>query len=64
MMNLEAKETRMVILGLKSLKKDYQEKMATLSDEEDEYVYLANDLVLLESLIGGFESTYAIKIAE
>ncbi len=64
MMNLEAKETRMVILGLKSLKKDYQEKMATLSDDEDEYVYLANDLVLLESLIGGFENTYATKIAE
>ena len=64
MMNLEAKETRMVILGLKSLKKDYQEKMATLSDDEDEYVYLANDLVLLESLIGGLENTYATKIAE
>ena len=42
-MNLEAKEHRLVILGLKKLLEDTVEKMNALSDEDDERVHLSND---------------------
>ncbi len=60
-MELQAKETRMVILGLKKLLADTQSTLDHLSNEEEEYVFLANDLVLLDSMVAGFEEEYRQK---
>ena len=45
-MELEAKEMRMVILGLKRLLEDTKNQIAHVSDEDDEYTYLTNDAML------------------
>jgi hypothetical protein len=60
-MELEAKEHRMVILGLKKLLEDTTSKMSELSEEDDDYVYLSNDAMLIDSMIQGFESEYQEK---
>ena len=60
-MELEAKETRMVILGLKKLLNEVQSRPQGLSDEDDEYVFLANDAALLEVMISRFEDEYQIR---
>jgi hypothetical protein len=60
-MELEAKEHRLVILGLKRLLQDTVEKMESHSDEDDEYSFLSNDAMLLESMIRGFEEEYRTK---
>ena len=57
-MDLAAKETRMVILGLKKLLEDTTEKMQNFSEEDDEYIFLANDAMLLDTMIHGFEEEY------
>lgn len=60
-MNLEAKEQRLVILGLKKLLKDTVEKMNALSDEDDEWVNLSNDAMLIDTMINGFEEEYRLR---
>ncbi|MGH1470676.1 MAG: hypothetical protein ACRBCS_05745 [Cellvibrionaceae bacterium] len=60
-MNLEAKEMRMVILGLKSLLKDTENKLNTISEESDDYSYLINDISLVESMILSFSEEYESK---
>lgn len=60
-MNLEAKEHRLVILGLKKLLEDTVEKMNVLSDEDDERVYLSNDAMLIDTMIEGFEEEYKLR---
>lgn len=60
-MNLEAKEMRMVILGLKSLLKDTENKLNSISEESDDYSYLINDISLIESMILGFSEEYESK---
>ncbi len=60
-MELEAKEHRLVILGLKRLLQDTIEKMESRSDEDDEYVFLSNDAMLIESMIKSFEEEYRAK---
>ncbi|MGI1679842.1 MAG: hypothetical protein K6L75_13960 [Cellvibrionaceae bacterium] len=57
-MNLEAKEMRMVILGLKSLLKNTENKLNSISEESDDYSYLINDISLIESMILGFSEEY------
>jgi len=58
---LEAKEARMVILGLRLLLKQTIDEMATLDEEDDEHVFLSNDAVLIDSMIGGLEAEYETK---
>jgi hypothetical protein len=60
-MNLEAKEHRLVILGLKKLLEDTVEKMNDLSDEDDERVHLSNDAMLIDTMIEGFEEEYRLR---
>lgn len=60
-MELEAKEQRLVILGLKKLLQETIEEMKSHSDEDDEYVFLSNDAMLIESMIKGFEDEYRKK---
>ena len=60
-MELEAKELRMVVLGLKKLLQETTQRMEELSDEEDEYVYLSNDAMLIDTMIQGFQEEYANK---
>lgn len=62
-MNLEAKEHRLVILGLKKLLEDTVEKMNALSDEDedDERVHLSNDAMLIDTMIEGFEEEYRLR---
>ena len=60
-MELQAKEQRLVILGLKKLLQETVEKMELISDEEDEYVYLSNDAMLIDTMIKGFEAEYQQK---
>lgn len=63
-MELEVKESRMVILGLQLLLKHTKDQMAELDDEDDEYVFLANDAVLLTIMIEGFEEEYESKFGK
>lgn len=63
-MELEAKEQRLVILGLKKLLQETCDKMKFLSDEEDEYVFLSNDAMLIDTMIKGFEEEYQLKFGE
>ena len=60
-MDLEAKEMRMVILGLRRLLDDTKNQVATMSDEDDDYTFLTNDAMLLETMISGFEAEYKSK---
>jgi len=60
-MNLEAKEMRMVILGLKSLLKDTEHKLKTIPEESDDDSNLINDISLIESMILGFSEEYESK---
>ena len=60
-MELEAKETRMVILGLKKLLNEMQFRLQGLSDEDDEYVFLANDAALVAIMISRFEDEYQTR---
>lgn len=60
-MNLEAKEHRLVILGLKKLLEDTVEKMNALSDEDDERIHLSNDAMLIDTMIEGFEEEYRLR---
>ncbi len=57
-MELEAKEHRFVILGLKKLLEETVSKMEGLSDEDDERIYLSNDAMLIDTMINGFEEEY------
>ena len=60
-MKLEAKESRMVILGLKSLLKETESKLKLISEESDEYSELVNDAMLIETMILGLEEDYQVK---
>jgi hypothetical protein len=60
-MKLEAKEFRMVILGLKSLLKETESKLKLISEESDEYSELVNDAMLIETMILGLEGDYQVK---
>ncbi len=60
-MKLEAKEFRMVILGLKSLLKETESKLKLISEESDEYSELVNDAMLIETMILGLEEDYQVK---
>lgn len=60
-MELEAKETRMVILGLKKLLNEMKSRLEGLSDEDDEYVFLVNDAALVEIMISRFEDEYQTR---
>jgi hypothetical protein len=60
-MELQAKETRMIILGLKKLLADTQAQFHALSDDDDDYAFLANDATLIDSMIAGFEEEYRQK---
>lgn len=60
-MNLEAKELRLIILGLKKLLEDTVAKMNALSDEDDEWVHLSNDVMLIDTMINGFEEEYRLR---
>ena len=60
-MELEAKEMRMVILGLKRLLEDTKNQIAEVSDEDDEYTFLTNDAMLLDTMISSFEEEYKSK---
>ena len=59
-MELEAKEHRFIILGLKKLLEETIKKMDLLP-EEDERVYLSNDAMLIDTMIKGFEEEYKHK---
>jgi hypothetical protein len=63
-MELEAKETRMVILGLRKLLEDTRLRMLNLSEDDDEYAFLSNDATLIDSMIAGFEEEYKNKYGE
>ena len=60
-MKLEAKEFRMVMLGLKSLLKETESKLLSTPEESDEYSDLVNDAALIDSMILGFEEDYKEK---
>lgn len=60
-MELEAKEMRMVILGLKRLLEDTKNQIKEVSDEDDEYAFLTNDAMLLDTMISSFEEEYKLK---
>jgi hypothetical protein len=60
-MELEAKEMRLVILGLKRLLEDTKNKIKEVSDEDDEYTFLTNDAMLLDTMISSFEEEYKSK---
>lgn len=60
-MELEAKEHRFVILGLKKLLEETVEKMSSLSEEDDERVYLSNDAMLIDTMVNSFEEEYRRK---
>lgn len=60
-MKLEAKEHRIVILGLKRLLEETVEKMSYLSKEDDERVSLSNDAMLIDLMIKRFEEEYRVK---
>lgn len=60
-MELEAKEHRLVILGLKKLLEETVKKMNELHEEDDERIYLSNDAMLLDTMIIGFEEEYKRK---
>jgi hypothetical protein len=60
-MELEAKEMRMVILGLSRLLEDAKNQLKDLSDEDDDYVFLANDAMLLDTMIASFNEEYKSK---
>ena len=63
-MELEAKEHRLVILGLKKLLKETIEKMNAFSDEDDERIFLSNDAMLIDTMIKGFEEEYKLKFEQ
>jgi len=63
-MELEAKEMRMVILGLRKLLEDTQAKIKNLSENDDEYVFLSNDAMLIDTMIAGFKEEHQQKYAE
>ena len=50
-MKLEAKKSRMVILGSKSLLKETESKLKLISEASDEYSSLVNDAMLVETMI-------------
>ena len=60
-MELEAKESRMVILGLKSLLRETESKLKSTPEDSDEYSMLVNDAMLVEAMISGFEEDYQLK---
>ena len=60
-MELEAKETRFVILGLKKLIDDIKNQLEQISDEDDDYSYLVNDAVLIDAMIKAYEDEYQDK---
>lgn len=60
-MELDVKETRMVILGLRLLLKQTMDQMAGLDEEDDERVFLSNDAALLTLMIEGYEVEYEAK---
>jgi hypothetical protein len=60
-MELEAKEMRLVILGLKRLLEDTKNQIKEVSDEDDEYTFLTNDAMLLDTMISSFEEEYKSK---
>ena len=62
-MNLQAKEMRMVILGLKSLLNETENKLNSMPDESDDYSSMVNDAALLESMILGFTEEYDSKFS-
>jgi hypothetical protein len=60
-MDLQVKEMRMVILGLRKLLESTQAELEKLPEGDDEYIFLSNDYVLMDSLIAAFEDEYQIK---
>ena len=60
-MELEAKEHRFVIMGLKKLLQETTEKINTLPENDDERIHLSNDAMLIDTMINGFEGEYKRK---
>lgn len=56
--DLDAKETRMVILSLQLMLKQTLEQLKTLDSEDDEYTFLSNDAAMIDSIIGAFQVDY------
>jgi hypothetical protein len=57
-MQLQAKEHRLVILGLKKLLENTTNKLNGLSDESDEYMHLSNDAMLIDTMIESLQEEY------
>lgn len=62
-MDFQAKELRLVILGLKKLLAESQRRLAGLGSESDEFAFEANDAALIELMIGRLEEEYRRKHA-
>lgn len=60
-MDLQVKEMRMVILGLRKLLESTRAELEKLPGDDDEYTFLSNDYVLIDALIGTFEEEYKRK---
>ncbi|MCE2030133.1 hypothetical protein [Sessilibacter corallicola] len=60
-MELQAKEHRLVILGLKKLLEDTTDKLNALSEESDEHMHLSNDAMLIDTMIESFQEEYSQK---
>ncbi|BFM09575.1 hypothetical protein [Halioxenophilus aromaticivorans] len=60
-MELEAKEHRLVIRGLKKLLEETVDKMNEMHEDDGERVFLSNDAMLIDTMIIGFEEEYKTK---
>ncbi len=63
-MELEAKETRIIIQALATLLENTQKQLDNISDDTDEYVHLSNDAMLIDTMILGFKEEYQTKFAQ
>ncbi len=62
-MDFQAKELRLVILGLKKLLDESKVKLKSHDSDSDEFIYEANDAALLELMISSLEEEYLRKYA-
>lgn len=63
-MELEVKEMRLVILGLKKLLQGTLQKMEETSEDDDEHIFLSNDAMLIDTMIKSFEQEYKEKYTD
>jgi hypothetical protein len=56
--DLDAKETRMVILSLKLMLKQTLEQLESLDSEDDEHTFLSNDAGMIDAIITAYEESY------